>query len=1196
MASSISAVTVGPYYKFTDCCTGEVFNFRGTITGFANNSVYTSSITSGGLITGRCYTVIQLTTQDSVFWNSLPIITTGDVSRQGTNCTDAALGGKCAPCEEPCGECPEGYTQEGDQCVKEETVPATYTGGLMTLTAGQNVSSYNNAGIRLYDDISSYTLPIVGSGTSNATFDVKAANGTGVSIPQLANVQSTLWGCSSIAACSTGSSGGRLNIAGLWTNGYPDDTELCFEFCVEIAATKQYIVGIAGDNSVKFYIDGIPTVILNGTSSVTRPFNHWHAFPITLTAGKHTIRLCGINDNGQAAFAAEVYDISLATFQSTLLNPAVGSGNCGNTPTDIAPYVIFSTLNYIGQQIPNPSQPGVWQCPDGSTPDYCTGIPQCTIQEKTALPVCPCYLLLPCAEGQLPIISSTTELSAYVNDYVAITTDDIDDPFCVYVVDYEGEEVCETAEEVYIENNVACPCPPQCYYISSAQGIVYVNGANGIEELTASETFPYVKLCSNTYPLVSNTQQNYEIISLGDCVNGVCPTLCFKLTNCQNPNLVIYSNSDSLLPYLYGSNNVVEIIGRTGCWEVSLPVGNCDCLLVDVTSLNPNFFTPFTATANSIGVYNGNTLYSFVNDGTTYYIWKNEKDQWIFTADDYGDDSQDYTTIAITSETLETCPISVDETIKWGGRIEGVDVNTDLCPAECDCPIDVTVTSSYSTCIECVGAIAYKLTACDNSDVIYTNDDLEDYLGQVVRLNCGCYTIQKITIDPPNPQSVIIEDTYKSCTECTRTYWKLTDCAGEAAPVITYTDISEYEGRVIKIKNCTECWEVSITNEHLNATTVTVTNDYDDCIECGVPTTCECTKITNLNPEPKTYFYYDCLNILQELTLASGQSSDKVCALEWLTESPYCKCIQFKLRGESYYAFIIPGETLNDRPVYNICTYGDDSECGIVYWDGSNWVIESEGGIVFWILPTSTSSLCPYGDWQEYEKVKPREKAAADTQLTSQPCEDVETCDCFTLTTSEGETFTFYPLTIDIYGNPVYTTSDGRIISYEPKNFCWRFDVFLDFNYFFCQDLYVSCPIGNWFAPDTPFTAVSQLCPNDNEFTVYDHFETFGECKNGVCPPPVFKNNRTVKPGYNTPNCNADRYDEITCKFADVMYKVVLEKRYGITNCCPDDDEKWILLKELIDLQALHDPNYKCPDCLCPCDSGKTYSTCNCGN
>ena len=111
--------------------------------------------------------------------------------------------------------------------------------------------------------------------------------------------------------------------------------------------------------------------------------------------------------------------------------------------------------------------------------------------------------------------------------------------------------------------------------------------------------------------------------------------------------------------------------------------------------------------------------------------------------------------------------------------------------------------------------------------------------------------------------------------------------------------------------------------------------------------------------------------------------------------------------------------------------------------------------------------------------------------------------------------------------------------------------------------------------------------------------EYFGNCLQldttaFVCPQPVFKNNRTVRPGYNTPICTPAKYDEITCRFADIMYKVVLEKRYGITNCCPDEDDRWLIQKELIDLQALKDPNYNCPECICSCNSGKTCSTCNC--
>jgi len=99
------------------------------------------------------------------------------------------------------------------------------------------------------------------------------------------------------------------------------------------------------------------------------------------------------------------------------------------------------------------------------------------------------------------------------------------------------------------------------------------------------------------------------------------------------------------------------------------------------------------------------------------------------------------------------------------------------------------------------------------------------------------------------------------------------------------------------------------------------------------------------------------------------------------------------------------------------------------------------------------------------------------------------------------------------------------------------------------------------------------------------YLEKYGDCQQGVFPQPVFKNNRTVRPGYNTPICSAAKYDKITCNFADVMYKDALEKRYGISNCCPEDDQKWIVSKLLIDMQALKDINFPSSGTPCKCEN-----------
>ena len=60
------------------------------------------------------------------------------------------------------------------------------------------------------------------------------------------------------------------------------------------------------------------------------------------------------------------------------------------------------------------------------------------------------------------------------------------------------------------------------------------------------------------------------------------------------------------------------------------------------------------------------------------------------------------------------------------------------------------------------------------------------------------------------------------------------------------------------------------------------------------------------------------------------------------------------------------------------------------------------------------------------------------------------------------------------------------------------------------------------------------------------------------------------------------------------MYKKVLELRYGISDCCPEENERWLISKELIELQALTDPNYTC-DPLTDC-CGQPTSSCSCNS
>lgn len=107
----------------------------------------------------------------------------------------------------------------------------------------------------------------------------------------------------------------------------------------------------------------------------------------------------------------------------------------------------------------------------------------------------------------------------------------------------------------------------------------------------------------------------------------------------------------------------------------------------------------------------------------------------------------------------------------------------------------------------------------------------------------------------------------------------------------------------------------------------------------------------------------------------------------------------------------------------------------------------------------------------------------------------------------------------------------------------------------------------------------------------------YGNCVNGDCPP-ILKPKRKVTPGYDTPACTPEYYENVECTFSEWMYKDVLEKRYGISNCCPEELMKWEIKHEMLMLDALINPDYTCmPPVNCGCPQPTTCNcSCNSGN
>jgi len=787
------------YYKFTSCCDETEIFFSGSL-AVVNNSPYKYIGTSpfvgfgGSLQPGYCYTVLILNSQEDITYPTSP-------SARSLQSIDTCEDSTCESCTTTSCSCPEGFTEVDGECTKIVTTIANYTGNLLTVTEGDKVISYTASGLRLYSDISSLTYPILGTGSDNATYTVKDNNGLGTLVSQLGtDVQSTLWG--SWSPCATGSTGGRLNTVGVWSTNYPDQTELCFEYCVEPTATKQYLIGMAGDNAVRFYVDGTLVVNLDTPSSGSTAnisYTRWHVFPITLTAGTHTIKICGYNNESLASFGAEIYDITLETFQSTLTLPKVSSPNCGNVPTDLEPYIIFSTKDMIGLQVPDPNNLGVWECPDGYTLDECQGVPVCTIEEKFTLK-CPCFLLIPC-DGITPAFTSpTSDLELYLNQFVSVTAGNFEG--CVYV--YESDEKnCENGIEVIINSETVCDCDTICYYIENAQGITYVQYVDDSDQLlqiVPTETAPWLNICSKVYPILSNTDLNYTILALGSCVNNLCVQKCFKLTDCENPLNIKYSTSFVLLPYAI-NNEVIKIAGFTECWTIEITEEDCDCA-IDVSVV---FSVRTCNDCKEIIAYKLTSCNGLYNTQYTY------------------DNLSEYV-----GETLLTdCGCFRVELINYAPP----SIQT------------ISIITSFKDCFACERPY-YRLTECTTEVTIDTFNDLSSYIGKIVKLaNCeGCYEVELI-VNPVNPSIVTVTNSYVTCLECITTApcvcsnvrndnatdytYNYIDCYGEVQSVTVAPGKTSPKVCLIKWLEPIDC------NCLIVATTVGVTVTYDIIFSTG---------------------------------------------------------------------------------------------------------------------------------------------------------------------------------------------------------------------------------------------------------------------------------------------------------------------------------------------------------------------------
>ena len=98
-------------------------------------------------------------------------------------------------------------------------------------------------------------------------------------------------------------------------------------------------------------------------------------------------------------------------------------------------------------------------------------------------------------------------------------------------------------------------------------------------------------------------------------------------------------------------------------------------------------------------------------------------------------------------------------------------------------------------------------------------------------------------------------------------------------------------------------------------------------------------------------------------------------------------------------------------------------------------------------------------------------------------------------------------------------------------------------------------------------------CLNTIPIIFQQEFTNCAECLPIQSVNPFILNTRTVSPGYNTPGCSPEYFDNVNCDFGEANYNEIAELRFGVKMCCDLDVNKLWIKKWLLDMAAIFDPN-----------------------
>jgi photosystem II stability/assembly factor-like uncharacterized protein len=265
----------------------------------------------------------------------------------------------------------------------------------------------------------------------------------------------------------------------------------------------------------------------------------------------------------------------------------------------------------------------------------------------------------------------------------------------------------------------------------------------------------------------------------------------------------------------------------------------------------------------------------------------------------------------------------------------------------------------------------YILTDClDPAITIITDTDLTTYLNQVITIQGqdNCFSISASDTLDPNAETVIVDQSYGTCAECTLAF-KFINCRDNQVAVYSIQDYSQYvdPNRVVTLEEYPgECWTIirNTDSTYTPETVIVEPSTFDTCDECL-----------------GTYFYLTSCSNEQSFILTDTNLTeylDQIVSIVgfpgacFLVQAQACNCISVRLfsrvSGLRTYKVEKAPVPLNGKNQYTIIT--DKNERILIAFDTEEnrwevWNIDTDTLLSYSILSTD----CPYtGIWENIDE------------------------------------------------------------------------------------------------------------------------------------------------------------------------------------------------------------------------------------